>query len=216
MKPDSFRELKVLEEISSNTASTQRHLAQKLGVALGLTNLMIRRCIQKGYLKAVNVRKNRIQYLLTPKGVAEKTRLTIEYLEYSMHLYRRVRQILKETLQAVSKNGGKTIVFFGRGELSEITYLSVKEAGLNMVAIVDDQTCGESFLGLPVIETKALALVPFDCGIVSSLNSGWDKSSKQLARFGIPEEKIIVIEQNGAQIKAVPFKQKTEQELVPL
>ena len=76
MNTESYRELKVLDELSNNKSPTQRHLAKKMGVALGLTNLMIRRCVKKGYVKVVNVQKNRIQYLLTPQGIAEKSRLT--------------------------------------------------------------------------------------------------------------------------------------------
>lgn len=203
MKTESYRELKVLEELTNGSSPTQRHLSKKLGVALGLTNLMIRRCVNKGYLKIVNAKKNRIHYLLTPKGVSEKTRLTHEYLEYSLHLYRSVRQILKETLGKVAENGGKNILFFGRGELAEITYLSVKEAGLQLICLVDDGAAGETFLGTPVISIEKLNGLSFDCGIISSLHKDWETLHGRLQELGIPKEKILVIEQNGAHIRAV-------------
>ncbi len=203
MKTESYRELKVLEELTNDSSPTQRHLSKKMGVALGLTNLMIRRCVNKGYLKIVNAQKNRIHYLLTPKGVAEKTRLTHEYLEYSLHLYRSVRQILKETLGKVAQKGGKNILFFGRGELAEITYLSVKEAGLQLICLVDDAAAGETFLGLPVIPMEKLNGLSFDCGIISSLHKDWETLHNRLREFEIPKEKILVIEQNGAHIRAV-------------
>ncbi len=203
MKVESYRELKVLEELSANPSPTQRHLAKKLGVALGLTNLMIRRCVKKGYIKVINVQKNRLRYLLTPQGITEKTRLTYEYLEYSLHLYRRTRQVLRETLEQVIASGGKNVVFLGRGEIAEISYLTLKELGLNLIGIFDDQAVGNDFLGHPILSLKDLPAKTFDCGIVGSLNGGLDGLKGRFQELGVPVEKIILIEQKGPSIRAV-------------
>jgi len=204
MNTTAYRELKVLEELSSNSTMTQRHLARKLEVALGLTNLMIRRLAKKGYVKVVNVQRNRIHYLITPKGLSEKTRLTYEYLEYSLHLYRAVRQILKETLGRLAISGGRRVVFFGTGEIAEIAYLTLKELPLQLVGVVDDDAVGDTFLELPVLSTSDLSRLTFDCVVVSSVNNGLNGLFwKRLEECGVPKSKIVIIEQRGPNIRAV-------------
>lgn len=76
MNTDSYRELRVLTDVSSDGFVTQRRLAKRYGLALGLTNLLIRRLVRKGYIKIVNLQRNRIRYLITPTGLMEKARLT--------------------------------------------------------------------------------------------------------------------------------------------
>ena len=203
MNPEAYRELKVLEELSVNPTLTQRHLAKELQVALGLTNLMIRRLVKKGYVEAVNVKKNRIQYLITPTGIAEKTRLSYEFLEYSLHLYREVRRVLSETLAQALVAGGRRVVFFGVGEVAEIAYVTIKELGLELVGVIDDQAVGKRFLGLPVRPLEDVPRLSFDCGIVSSLDGGLDALQHRLQDLGVPDHKIIVIHRNRHHVHAV-------------
>src|SRR5947199_10692339 len=98
MDLEDRRNLLALEAIAEDDRITQRTLAGKLGIALGLTNLYLKRLVRKGYIKCVNVQSNRLQYLLTPKGIAEKTRLTYEFMQYSLVLYGQVRQHLRVVL----------------------------------------------------------------------------------------------------------------------
>ena len=203
MNTESYRELTVLEELSSNPSLTQRSLSQKLQVALGLTNLMIRRLVSKGYVKIVNVQRNRIRYLLTPQGISEKTRLSYEYLEYSLHLYRRVRDVLKESLSRVARQGGRQIVLVGTGEVAEIAYLTVNELGLSLVGIADGETGQATFLGHPVMRLEALSGVTFDCAVVSSFSRDLESLRRQLEEVGVAAEKLIFIERNGPQIRAI-------------
>src|SRR5256885_8109434 len=91
---ESHRELRVLEAISANERTTQRGLAAHLGIALGLANLYLKRLVRKGYIKCVTVPSNRVLYLITPKGIAEKTRLTYEFMEYSLQVFREGRKHL--------------------------------------------------------------------------------------------------------------------------
>ena len=88
MDKDGQRALFVLQEVEQNPILTQRALSQKLGVALGLTNLYLKRLVRKGHIKITTFPKNRIRYLLTPRGIKEKSRLTYEYLQYSLTYYR--------------------------------------------------------------------------------------------------------------------------------
>ena len=68
-------------------AQTQRRLASDLGVALGLVNAYSKSCINKGLVKVRDAPARRYAYYLTPKGFAEKSRLTIEYLTHSFSLF---------------------------------------------------------------------------------------------------------------------------------
>ncbi len=82
MRVEDHRNLQALEAIAEDSRITQRTLSSRLGIALGLTNIYLRRLVRKGYIKCVNVQSNRLRYLLTPKGIAEKTRLTYEFMQY--------------------------------------------------------------------------------------------------------------------------------------
>ena len=77
---DSEITLGVLNAVEENSRVTQRDVAKNVGIALGLTNAYLKRCIKKGLIKVQQVPANRYAYYLTPQGFAEKSRLTGEYL----------------------------------------------------------------------------------------------------------------------------------------
>src|SRR4030095_4097982 len=114
MDIEAHRDLKLLEEVAHNSRVTQRSLATKLGIALGLTNIYLKRLVRKGYIKCVNVQSNRISYLITPRGIAQKARLTYEFMDYSLNLYREVRQHLRAVLQECAADD-KRVAIYGRG-----------------------------------------------------------------------------------------------------
>jgi DNA-binding Lrp family transcriptional regulator len=195
-KPDmdieAHRDLKLLEAVEEDSRVTQRGLATKLGIALGLTNIYLRRLVRKGYIKCVNVQSNRISYLITPRGIAEKARLTYQFMDYSLHLYREVRQHLRDTLQECAA-AGRQVAIFGRGEAAELAYLSLKEFGLEPVAIFDIDRNG-TFLGMPVRPISEHDQVEYDLMIVASL----DRSGERLAAVmagGVPVEKLFPLRQ---------------------
>src|SRR5690242_9349034 len=148
------RHLEILTAISEGHPLTQRDLARRLGVALGLTNLYLRRLAKKGFIKVAEfphkpAARKRLRYLLTPKGIAEKTRLTYEHMTYSLQLYRRARGTLRDSLRQLSELSMKRIALYGCGEAAELAYLALKEFGLELVGVFDREP-GGVFLGLPV------------------------------------------------------------------
>lgn len=189
MDIESHRDLKLLEAVSQDSRVTQRSLATKLGIALGLTNIYLKRLVHKGYIKCVNVQANRISYLITPRGIAEKARLTYEFMEYSLHLYSEVRQHLRAVLQECAA-ADRRVAIYGRGEAAELAYLSLKEYGLEPVAIFDGANANAFFLGMPVRLIAEHRDVAFDLLIIATL----DRSSDQvtaLIRDGIPADKLF-------------------------
>jgi DNA-binding MarR family transcriptional regulator len=188
MDLEAQRDLQVLEAVAENHRITQRGLADSLGIALGLANVYVKRLARKGYIKCINIQSNRILYLITPKGIAEKTRLTYEYMEYSLHLYSQVRVHLRVVLRPLAEAGHKRIAIYGTGEAAELAYLSVKEAGLELAAIFDDEG-GRMFLGMPVQDIREHHLVPYDLLVIAALDRP-EAAVNQLVQLGVPLEKL--------------------------
>jgi DNA-binding MarR family transcriptional regulator len=188
MDLEAQRDLQVLEAVAGNQRITQRGLADSLGIALGLANVYVKRLARKGYIKCINIQSNRILYLLTPKGIAEKTRLTYEYMEYSLHLYSQVRVHLRVVLRPLAEAGHKRIAIYGTGEAAELAYLSVKEAGLELAAIFDDED-GRMFLGMPVQDIREHHLVAYDLLVIAALDRP-EAAVNQLVQLGVPLEKL--------------------------
>src|SRR6478672_4520866 len=109
------RNLLLLSELDRDGGATQRTLATKLGVALGLTNLYLKRLARKGYIKITTIPRNRIRYLLTPQGFTEKSRLTYLYMEYSLSYYRDIRVRLTEMLSSLEWTKGQRVAICGTG-----------------------------------------------------------------------------------------------------
>jgi hypothetical protein len=192
MDIEAHRDLKLLEAVEANSQITQRSLSTRLGIALGLTNVYLRRLVRKGYIKCVNVQSNRISYLITPRGIAEKVRLTYEFMDYSLHLYGEVRQHLRAVLQDCAA-ANRRVAIYGRGEAAELAYLSLKECGLEPVAVFDTED-SERFLGMPVRPLREHDQVVYDLMIVATL----EKSGQQLTTLindGVPREKLFPLRQ---------------------
>jgi DNA-binding Lrp family transcriptional regulator len=194
MDIEERRDLRLLEAVGENARVTQRGLATKLGIALGLTNVYLKRLIRKGFIKCVNVQSNRLTYLITPRGIAEKMRLTYEFMDYSLHLYREVRRHLRNVLQ--DRAAGRRVAIFGRGEAAEIAYLSLKEFGLEPVAIFDEQD-GHEFLGMAVRPIAEHAQVPYDLIVVATLDASGAQAAN-LLKAGVPPDKLCPLRQDLA------------------
>ncbi|HUC71781.1 MAG TPA: winged helix-turn-helix transcriptional regulator [Stellaceae bacterium] len=147
----------LLTSIERDSAVTQRKLAGDLGIALGLANAYLRRCVRKGLVKVSQVPLNRYAYYLTPQGFAEKSRLTAEYLAYSFDFFRRARQDCSEVLRQCAARGWHRVVLYGGGELAEIAVLSAGDSGVEIVCVVD-QAFGRRCAGLAVVADLAAAL----------------------------------------------------------
>jgi DNA-binding Lrp family transcriptional regulator len=185
------RDLQLLNEVERNAAVTQRSLASKLGVALGLTNLYLKRLARKGYIKITTIPRHRIKYLLTPSGMAEKSRLTYLYMQYSLSYYRDMRQRLKVVLRELAKAGAKRIVIYGTGELAELAYLSLREMDLTLVGFVDGNQ-GLTFLSYPLWPIEALPNWEFDTVLIADLEDA-KKIQARIIRVGISRQKIATL-----------------------
>ncbi|MFQ5914234.1 MAG: winged helix-turn-helix transcriptional regulator [Nitrospinota bacterium] len=192
MESQELRDLQILTEIEQGGSITQRSLATKLGVALGLTNLYLKRLAKKGHIKVTTLPRNRVKYLLTPRGIAEKTRLTYEYMSYSLRQYLRARQMLQKSLGSMVNAGHRRIAFYGTDEAAEVAFICLKEIGLEPSAVFDDEDGGH-FLGMPVRPLRTLVQEEFDRIVVTSLGAKRVTRSRMdtLTARGVPEEKVV-------------------------
>jgi len=188
-----LRTLKLLEEIENNHAPSQRDLARKLNISLGLVNAFVKRLAHKGYFKISTVPKNRVMYILTPKGMAEKTRLTYDYIHFSFQFYRKARAKLKEIFLDMEAQGNDSVIFYGAGELAEIAFISLQETSIRLAAVLDDDRKGERFLGFVIEDVDAIRAYSFDKVILTDMESGGRKLDTVLSK-GIPRHKIAMLE----------------------
>ncbi|PIU50662.1 MAG: hypothetical protein COS92_00220 [Desulfobacterales bacterium CG07_land_8_20_14_0_80_52_14] len=187
-----LRTLKLLEEIENNHAPSQRDLARKLNISLGLVNAFVKRLAHKGYFKITTIPKNRVMYILTPKGIAEKTRLTYDYIHFSFQFYRKARAKLQDIFTRIEEQGGDSVIFYGAGELAEIAYISLQETAIRLVAVLDDGRAGESFLGFTLESVDAIRKYAFDKVVLTEMETGAQKLETLLSK-GIPHHKIAVM-----------------------
>ncbi|MGH9347985.1 MAG: winged helix-turn-helix transcriptional regulator [Vicinamibacterales bacterium] len=201
MDSESRRDLQLLEALEQESRITQRTLATRLGIALGLTNLYLKRLVRKGYVKCVTVAPNRLMYLVTPRGVARRARLTYEFMKYSLDFYRDVRRHLRESLTAVV-TPQKRVAIYGTGEAAELVFLLLKEMGLDPVAAFDGERSGK-FLGVPVRPIEDHGSVGYDVLIVAVLERP-AATRKRLLSAGVAADKIVLLRRerskNGAAV----------------
>lgn len=193
MENQDLRTLKILEAVVQEESPSQRDLASRLNVSLGLVNSFIKRLVKKGYFKIVTIPRNRVRYILTAKGAAEKTRLTYEYLQYSFYFYRDLRWKLKSLFSALEREGVRHIAFFGSGDLAEIGYLSLQESKISLVAVFDETRKGRRFFGQIIEGPEHIAIFAFD-RIIIMVDHNADRIGTLLVGKGLSEDRIAYID----------------------
>jgi len=126
------RQLRILEVLERNPETTQASLAAQLGAAVGSVNWYLKRLIKKGYIKATRMQRSRLKYLVTPEGLALKAKLTSQYMEVSLRVYRELRQAARETLASVREHGYAGVRVNGKGEAMEIFRLTCLEENVDI------------------------------------------------------------------------------------
>lgn len=193
MDTNQLRTLRLLEEIEQNHSPSQRYLAKQLNVSLGLVNSFVKRLAQKGYFKITTIPKNRVKYILTPKGVAQKTKLTYQYIHYSYQFYKDARLKIRAIFEELAKQNTPQVIFYGIGHFAEIAYISLQETPMKMVAMVDDAKSGERFMGMTVESPDKIVQLAYDSIIITAIASR-NLIHAKLIEHGIPESRIVPID----------------------
>jgi len=133
-----MRDLRLLEELENNPIVSQRDLSHKFGIALGVTNACLRRMARKGWIRIRDLNPRRIGYYLTPKGMIEKTRLTIHLISFRVQHYSELKKVIANRLLEMQRDGLQRIVFYGVSDEMEVAYITLQGVNLKLVGIVED------------------------------------------------------------------------------
>lgn len=182
--------LGLLNAVSANSEISQRTLSREMGVALGLANASIKRCIKKGLIKVQQAPSRRYAYYLTPKGFAEKSRLSVEFFRQSFNLFRQARSEFDQIVQECQRRRWTKVALLGVGELGEVALLSFSNS-VRVVGFIDYHAPLTPVLGLPV--ARNLADLPAVDGVVVTALTNPLEAFEQISAQ-LPVEQIITPE----------------------
>ena len=178
--------LGLLKAVNGDDRLTQRAAALDLGIALGLVNTYLKRCAKKGLIKIKQVPSNRYGYFLTPKGFAEKSRLTAEFLSQSLNLFRQARAEYAEIFDLCAERGWTRLALFGISDLTEIAVIYSHDRPLEIISIVGSDESIPSFMDIPIVKTLDETIDAYVITDLQGAQAAYDTLSAT-----IPAEKIL-------------------------
>ena len=190
--------LGLLEAVERESAQSQRRLAAELGIALGLVNIYLKRCVNKGLLKMAQAPARRYAYYLTPQGFAEKARLTLEYMSYSFELFRRARAECASVFEAARSQGYNRVVFAGVSDLADIARICALEAGIQIAAVVDQQSSLSTFSGVSVVASFEKVEGEFQAVVITDLKAAQETFAAAVEWVGI--DRVLVPSMLGVRV----------------
>ncbi len=143
--------LRLLEHVEADNSVSQDRFAKRVGIAKGLANAYFNRCLQKGWIRLRQVPKQRFLYYLTPKGFAEKARLTAEFLTSSYQFYRNVRADMGTLMAEAAREGHQRLAVLGAEELAEITAIVSEESAVEIAGFIAPGSTRKRIAGRPVV-----------------------------------------------------------------
>lgn len=178
MEKDGMHVLRLLVAVEENGSVSQRELAKRLNVSLGLINLLTRRLIKQGYFEALIRPSKKTMYTLTPKGISERKRLTLEYFDYSLEYYRVIRDHVRSRLNELENEQVKSIILYGMGELAELTYICMQDSPVNLLGVIESGPIEKkSFFGYPIHSPEYLLQMPGVAVLITSIESCEEKKT---------------------------------------
>jgi DNA-binding MarR family transcriptional regulator len=185
----TYRSFLLMSEIDEREACSQRELAGRLGIAVGLVNSYLKTLVAKGYVTVKTMPRNRFAYLLTPRGFAEKSHLAFQHLGNYNKLYRVTRQESLTLFTRLREQGVERVSFCGLDDFTEIAYLSLQEAGLQLEQVIE-VTAGERFLDRAVVPIDRGAMEARGPIVITCLQRAEELRGKLLA-LGVAAERIL-------------------------
>jgi len=182
--------LGLLESVERDGAKSQRSLANELGIALGLVNAYLKRCAKKGLIKMKEAPARRYAYYLTPRGFAEKSRLTVEYLSSSFSFFRRARADCSTAFAHAKARGWHRIALAGVSDLAEIAKICALESGIEIVAVVDPSSSLPHIVSVPVVPSFDALASDVDGVLVTDLKTATETFAAATARYG--RDRVLV------------------------
>lgn len=174
----------LLASVEREAQVSQRKLASELGVALGLVNTYIKRCVKKGLIKVQEVPSRRYAYYLTPQGFAEKSRLTAEYLSWSLTFFRRARMDCAAVIGVAQARGWSSVGLAGGSDLAEIAILAAAEQGMTVAGLADAGMSRSHVMGVAVVASAQAVHPPPDGWIITAIDDAQGQHDALVAAFG--------------------------------
>ncbi len=140
MTPEELRTLTLFNKVESKPDINQRQLSQELDISLGLTNTYFQRVLKKGWIRAKKVKPRRWIYFLTPKGVLEKSRLSLSYLNRTLKSFRELKNNGDEYLRVLSEKGVTGIHLCGEKDLTEILSFCFTGYKIELLSVILERT----------------------------------------------------------------------------
>lgn len=145
--------LRLLEHVETADAVSQNGFAQQVGIAKGLANAYFNRCLHKGWIKLRQVPKQRFLYYLTPRGFAEKARITAQFLTHSYQFYRDARTSLIALMRDAGAQGHRHLAVLGDGDFAEITLIVSHDASVEVVGFIAPDSARKRLADRPVVSS---------------------------------------------------------------
>ena len=183
--------LELLQAIDEKDDISQRHLAQQMGVALGLANSYLKRCVKKGWIKITTAPANRYLYYLTPNGFAEKARLTGEFLSTSLALFRQSGDVYADVFESCLSNSKKRVVLVGLSDLTEIAYMRSLQCEIELVGVFQPGSNKKQFFDLTVFK-QLPDTVLFDQVVMTSMEQTNELVELLTNEYKLDEQQIVI------------------------
>jgi len=182
--PHDIRELNLLQELERNPVISQRELSHKFGIALGVTNACLKRMARRGWIRMMDQDHRKIGYFLTPKGFAEKTKLTLHLISWTVQHYSTLKDIIGARLLEIQNKGAERVVFYGMSDEMEIAYVTLQGLNLKLVGIVEDEDKidKKELFGFELKGINQIATLNPDAVLITSL-LGQDEKREKLGKF---------------------------------
>ena len=187
---EASRELAVLQEVSRGTEMTQRELAKRVGLSLGVTNLLLQSLMRKGYLRMRRADWRRWLYALTPSGMARKLSLTTNYVSRFLDEYRRVRAYLSEQLDPLFLDG--RVAVYGSGDIVGVVHLVLNEIGVRDVDVFVPDGELDAFPGLEVCAFSQLLPDRYDRFVIAAIDDAEERCA-ELREARVPADRMSVL-----------------------
>ncbi|HUL23415.1 MAG TPA: winged helix-turn-helix transcriptional regulator [Thermodesulfobacteriota bacterium] len=181
-----MRDLQFLQELEKNPVVSQRELSHRFGIALGVTNACLRRMARKGWIRIRDLNPRRIGYYLTPKGILEKTRLTIHLISFRVQHYSELKKVIADRLLEMQHQGMQRIAFYGVSDEMEVAYITLQGVNLKLVGIVDDdeKVTSRFIFGYEIEPVSRVQELKPDCILITSLIENEKKRETLKGIFG--------------------------------
>ena len=196
----SEREMLALEQIESNPEITQRQLSKNIGIALGLTNVLVKNLAQKGYIKASQAGWKRWLYNLTPEGISHKINLTQKYIIRTISNYNVIKESIRTDLALTSLHLESRIAIIGSGDFAELVYLALKNHGIEDIqTFAIEPEHGQKFLGMHVNKVTKTGLRDFDKIFFAEMGSV--DNAFNILEPTVPGNKIVAFTLDGKPVE---------------